>query len=252
MNKEEYKFFLNKGFIIKKNVLSLKECKSFKNILQKSIIKENKFHKKNNKKNPDYGMVMACPLYDEKFWYLLDNKKLMTAINYILGKNSIVYAFTSSSMPPKSSNFSNRIHNDNPNYIKNYILRVGCTIALDDFTINNGATSFMPGSHKRNQKPTKNEFKKKSIRFLAKAGDVLFFNANLYHRGEKNITLQWRHALTINFTRHWAKQRFNFPELLKKKKKENNFNQRILQKLNFFSNPPKSYNEYYKYKGGLR
>lgn len=246
MNLKDYKNFITKGYFIKKKVLSLNECNSFKKILLKSMKIENAYHEKKNKKNPDHGMVMACPLYSKKFLFLLDNEKLISPINFILGKKSIVYAYTSSSMPPHSKNFSNRLHNDNPNFIKNYVIRVGCTIALDKFTIENGATSFMPGSHKISSKPKIKIYKKKSKYFLADPGDVFYFNANLYHQGGKNKTTHWRHALTINFTRHWAKQRFDFPELLKKYKIRH-ISENILQKLGFLSKPPKNYSEYYKY-----
>ena len=109
----------------------------------------------------DYGMVMVCPMYGNIFLKLLQNKKLIDPFNKILGKDCIIYAYTSSSMPPNKGNFSNRIHVDCPRFIKNYITNMGCTIALDDFYIENGATQFMPGSHLSAKIPTMSTFMKK-------------------------------------------------------------------------------------------
>ena len=250
MNSKEKKLFLKNGYIIRENVLKPLECKKISQILIKTIFKEKNLHQKykgSNSKIKDFGMVMVCPMYGDIFLKLLKKKKLIDPFNSILGKDCIVYAYTSSSMPPNRSNFSNRIHVDCPRYIKNYITNMGCTIALDDFVIDNGATQFLPGSHSSNKTPTMKTFKKKRKFFVCKKGSVFFFNGRLFHSGGKNNTNSWRHGLTINFARHWMKQRFDMRAILKNKIKIKNLNPQIKQKLGFTTLPPNSLEEYYGY-----
>ena len=250
MNSKEKKLFLKNGYIIKKNVLKPNECKKISEILMKAISKEKTLHQKFkgiNSKMKDYGMVMVCPMYGNIFLELLKNKKLIDPFNKILGKDCIIYAYTSSSMPPNGVNFSNRIHVDCPRFIKNYITNMGCTIALDDFTVENGATQFLPRSHLNGKKPTMSKFNKKKKHFVCKKGSVFFFNGRMFHSGGKNTTDSWRHGLTLNVSRYWMKQRFDMRKILKNKVKIKNLNPQIKQKLGFTTLPPNSLEEYYGY-----
>jgi hypothetical protein len=51
-------------------------------------------------------------MYARSFVDVLGNMKVMGPIEKILGEGSIVYAYTSSSMPPGGTNYSYRIHVD--------------------------------------------------------------------------------------------------------------------------------------------
>ena len=250
MNSKEKKLFSKLGYFIREKVISTNECKKISQLLMKAISKEKRLHQKYKSKNSkmkDYGMVMVCPMYGNIFLKLLQNKKLIDPFNKILGKDCIIYAYTSSSMPPNKGNFSNRIHVDCPRFIKNYITNMGCTIALDDFYLENGATQFMPGSHLSPKTPTISTFKKKRKHFVCKKGSVFFFNGRIFHSGGKNSTNSWRHGLTLNVSRYWMKQRFDMRSILKNKIKIKNLDPKIKQKLGFTTIPPSSLEEYYGY-----
>ena len=249
MNLKEKKFFLKNGYLIKENILNFTTCEKIKKILNKAILKESNFHNKfkKNKIFKDYGMVMVCHYYDSIFLEILKDEKLIKYINYLLGKESIVYAYTSSSMAPQKKNFSSRIHRDTKKFIKEFITNIGCTISLDDFIEDNGATEFLPKSHLFSKIPKKLEFDKKKKKFICKKGSVLIFHGQLFHRGGHNKTNKWRHALTINFCRSWMKQRFEFKNFLKKKYDLTKLDKKIRQKLGLNSIPPSSLKEYYGY-----
>ena len=158
MTQKEINFFNNNGYLIRKNVFTESQCKKLKKKLIQANKVELEYHKENAKKIKsikDYGMVMVCPMHDVAFANILGIKKLIEPFNYFLEKDCNVYAFTSSSMPPKSGNFSSRIHVDSTRFIKNYSTNMGCTIALDDFTNENGATQFLPKSHLKQKTPSK-------------------------------------------------------------------------------------------------
>lgn len=234
----------NVGFIAIKDVLNKEEILLAKDGLEGAISREAAWH--GTSKYSDFGMVMVCAMYGKIFIDLLANKHLMRPFNLILGDGSIVYAYTSSSMPPNNTNYSNRIHVDCPRYIPNYITNMACTIALDDFTEDNGASYLLKGSHSLEELPGKDDFFASAERFIAPAGSVVFFNARVVHAGGFNKTSNWRHALTLNMCRPWMKQRFDLPRLLENY--EVNMSEiapQALQKLGFDAQVPMSLEEYY-------
>lgn len=192
----------------------------------------------------DYGMVMLCALHGGSFLDLFDNNRLVAPFNAVLGDESIVYAYTSSSMPPGGRNYSVRIHVDCPRIIPGYVTNMGATILLDDFTEENGATWFLPGSQERAEMPSEEEFYGKGCRVIARAGAVFFFNARLWHAGGINKTSSWRHALTINACRPYMKQRIDIPRAMAGMSLAGVSDQ-VKQKLGFFAQPPASLEEYY-------
>ncbi len=196
------------------------------------------------KDHRDYGMVLLCSLYGQTFIDLFANPALTEPFNAILGDGCIVYAYTSSSMPPSGQNYSARIHVDCPRVIPGYVTNMGATILLDDFTSENGATWFLPGSQTKLDAPSEEEFYRDSQRVIAKAGAVFFFNARLWHAGGANRTNRWRHALTVNMCRSYMKQRLDIPRAMQHMDLSG-VSQAALQKLGFLAQVPASYDEYY-------
>ena len=87
---------------------------------------------------------------------------------------------------------------------------------MDDFTEENGATYYLPGSHKKEELPREEDFYANAKRALAKRGDMIILNARLVHAAGINKTNDTRHALTLNFCRSFMRQRFDYPRLLEK------------------------------------
>jgi ectoine hydroxylase-related dioxygenase (phytanoyl-CoA dioxygenase family) len=190
------------------------------------------------------GMVLLCSLYGGALLRILDAEALLAPFEWLLGDGCIIYAYTSSSMPPNSTNYSNRIHADCPRSIPGYITNVGATILLHDFTEANGATWFLPASQTRSEAPEEADFYRDAKRVIAPAGSVFYFDARLWHAGGRNQTDRWRHALTINMCRPYMKQRIDIPRAMAHMNLSG-ISGRVLQKLGFLSQPPASYAEYY-------
>lgn len=192
----------------------------------------------------DRNMVMNLMFRDEVFLQLLDQPRLMEALDTVLGDTSVIYAYQSSSMPPSGANYSARVHVDCPRVISGYITNAGIIIALDDFTEENGATYFLPGSFEREDPPTDEEFFAGAKRAFPRSGDVVVFNARTWHYGGANLTDQYRHAATINACRAFMRQRFDYPRMVSPKLEANlTPNQRRL--LGFNVRMPTSLDEYY-------
>jgi len=147
---------------------------------------------------------------DPLFGHLLEDERLQNLVAPLLGASWILYAFTSSSLPPKGTNYGNRIHVDSPRWVAGYSFNVGVMWALDEFTDENGATQVLPGSHQSAAAPSPEFFEQHSVRLVCAAGSMILFDGRLFHRAGDNRTGAWRHALTMNACRSFMKQRFDW------------------------------------------
>jgi ectoine hydroxylase-related dioxygenase (phytanoyl-CoA dioxygenase family) len=243
MNKKDFeKEFNEKGFVIVDNVLSKDYIARATKELELALQKEVEFVGTTDYKF--YGYVLSNAKYGGAFLEILDNDNVVNPINWIMDENSIIYSFTSSSMPPHKGNDASHIHVDCPIFLKDYVLRMGVLLPLVDFTENNGASYYLAGSHKQEEMPSEDSFFENAQRLTIKAGQGCFFNTRVWHAGGLNKTDKWRHALTINICRPWMKQYIDTPRLLKDVDLSN-VSERALQKLGFYSQPPTSYEEYY-------
>jgi ectoine hydroxylase-related dioxygenase (phytanoyl-CoA dioxygenase family) len=231
------------GFAIIPDVIPAEKLPSLKRDLQDAIIKEEEYQQRTGAE-VNRGMVLLCSLYPGELIRILDLGALVEPFEWILGPGCIIYAYTSSSMPPHGTNYSARVHVDCPRLIPGYITNLGATILLDDFTEENGATWYLPKSHLALRKPAEEEFFTDAKRLVAKAGTVFFFNARLWHAGGRNESERWRHALTINMCRSFMKQRLDIPRAMRHMDLSG-ISERILQKLGFYCQVPSDYDEYY-------
>jgi ectoine hydroxylase-related dioxygenase (phytanoyl-CoA dioxygenase family) len=167
--------------------------------------------------NPHYGdhwMVHNLMVRGDPFLEFLDDPGLHETLAAFFDPNCIIYAYTSSSMPPRGTNYSRRVHVDCPRFIPGYTTNVGYLLALDDFTDENGATWCLPGSHLSDRVPTEEEFYAGAVRWRPRAGDAVVFDARLFHAGGENTTDRPRHAITMNLCRSYMRQRFDYPRLV--------------------------------------
>ena len=162
----------------------------------------------------DRWMVLNVMLRDPEFMELLVNPALRSAVDAVLGDTSILYAFVTSSMPPTGTNYSHRVHVDSQRVIPGYPTNLGVIVAFDDFTDDNGATYFLPGSFASERVPTDEEFMANAVRAYPRAGDAIIFNARTWHLGGNNVTGSPRHAVTMNYVRSYMRQHFDFPRMI--------------------------------------
>jgi len=200
-----------RGFATVSNVLTTDKATELATLLERSIHDDiTRF----GVDGPDYCMVLNLMARHVEFARLMENDILHKHLTQLLGDTCIIYAYTSSSMPPHNGNYSCRVHVDCPRVIPGYITNIGIMIALTDFTEENGATWFMPNSCEREALPTEEHFFTSAVRVFPKAGDAVFFNARTVHMGGRNRTDTPRHALTMNVCRSFMRQRFDYPRLV--------------------------------------
>jgi ectoine hydroxylase-related dioxygenase (phytanoyl-CoA dioxygenase family) len=233
---------VEKGYFIQRSVFSNDFVDRLSTELEEAIAKEDAFHGTGD--HVDHGMLIACPIYGGGFLEVLDNQAFLMPFEHILGKNCIVYVYTSSSLPPHSTNASACIHVDRPKYIPGYIESVASLIALTDFTADNGATYYLPKSQNLEEKPDEQFFYENALRLEIPKGSVFYFNPRLWHAGGVNSTEQWRHSVGISMVRPFYKQRIDLPNAMQGMDLTH-VSKRVKQKLGFLAVPPSSLSEYY-------
>jgi len=114
-------------------------------------------------------------------------------------------------------------------------------IALDDFTYENGATFYVPGSHKWYRRPEDRNAQLDSQAVQVKKGTLGFFDAALWHRvGEPSTKSRWS---VFNMFGPWfMKPYFRFYEMFRPQEMET-FPPKIRQLLHWDSLPPKDHAE---------
>jgi len=201
-----------RGFAVVEGMISSQEVFVLRKLLQACIDED--LQQWDGNVYPDKWMVHNLMVRGMPFAHLIENELLQAYLSELLGDTCILYAYTSSSMPPKSTNYSHRIHVDCPRVIDDYITNIGVIIALNDFTPENGATFFLPHSHALLNPPSEEEFLKKAEQVYLRAGDAVISNARTWHRGGVNQSDQPRHGVTMNVCRSYMRQRFDYPRLV--------------------------------------
>jgi ectoine hydroxylase-related dioxygenase (phytanoyl-CoA dioxygenase family) len=147
---------------------------------------------------------------DVRFARLLEDPRLHQLIAPLLGDHWIMYAFTSSSLPPGDSNYGRRLHVDSPRFAPGYNFNIGIIWALDSFSAENGGTEVLPGSHHSPRTPEPGYFERNLHQVACPGGSLIVFHARLLHRAGFNRSGAWRHALTMNCCRAFMKQRMDW------------------------------------------
>ena len=128
--------------------------------------------------------------------------------NYILnGINAVMHA-------RQKHPYLSNMHRDVRTFMKDTKLLVQMIVTLDDFTLQNGATYFLSGSHKTDFRPDETYFYKHAARAIVPKGSIILFNSNIWHAAGENSTANLRRALTLGFTPPFFKQQMDYPRFL--------------------------------------
>lgn len=166
-------------------------------------------------------------------------------IRDFLGGNYILNGINGVSSTKKSKSYIHNIHRDVRTFSRESKLMIQMIIVLDDFTIFNGATHFLSGSHKLDMKPEEKHFKAFAEQAVAKKGSIILFDSNIWHAGGINFTRKQRRALTLGFTKPYIKQQFDYPRFLGYEFGEKIDND-LRQIIGYNARVPASLQEYYK------
>jgi ectoine hydroxylase-related dioxygenase (phytanoyl-CoA dioxygenase family) len=81
--------------------------------------------------------------------------------------------------------------------------------ALTDFTVANGATRLVPGSHRADRSPQPFGEAVETHAAEMAAGSVLVFDGSIWHGGGANTSGEWRLGLAMNYCAGWMRPQEN-------------------------------------------
>lgn len=146
---------------------------------------------------------------------------------------------------PSGATYASKVHRDIRTFSHELPLMLNMLVMLDDFTVENGATRLMTGSHRQPNKPDDAEFLTKAAHAVGKAGDVLVFNSNLWHAAGHNTTQNTRRAITPTFTKPFMKQQADYPRMVGYDKADT-LSEDMRQILGYNSRVPANLDEWYQ------
>jgi ectoine hydroxylase-related dioxygenase (phytanoyl-CoA dioxygenase family) len=120
------------------------------------------------------------------------------------------YLYNISARCPLKDNPGQQLHLDSRLPGLNHCIVANVLWALDDFTIQNGATRVVPGSHKFRSFAEDGKVYDEEITLTCKKGSAIIFNANLWHGGGGNFDGSSRWALALGYARWFIKPAFDY------------------------------------------
>lgn len=198
-----------RGYSVFERFLSDNECSILKVGMEKAL-SEYKPRESSERSMLDKFQIHDLPIRDINYARLLEDPRLDQLIAPFLDAYWIMYAATSSSIPPKGSNYASRLHVDCPRFHPGYIFNMGIIWALDEYTEANGALKILPGSQHLNIVPSIDYFEQNAQQVLCPQGTLIVFNAKTFHRTCANNTDKWSHSMTLNACRSFMKQRMDW------------------------------------------
>lgn len=145
---------------------------------------------------------------------LLDSFPLHAEIERHFGGKYVIGTFGAALNLPGAVTYVAKPHRDIRAYTHGYRLSLNMLIMLDPFTVENGATLLLDGSHQVEALPEPDVFDRHARPVLGGAGDIVLFDSLLVHAAAPNSTPVARRALTITLTRPFMKGQIDFPRYL--------------------------------------
>lgn len=161
-------------------------------------------------------VIRVLPILDDVFFTVLFNDRLHELLGKVLGDYYIVNQVNGLINPAGSSDYSQSPwHRDLPfrHLTMSRPIAVNALFALDDFTIENGCTSVLPGSHKVENFSSDDVVLRNALPVTAKAGTFILLDCMTYHRGGINRSGGDRRAINHVFTIPAWRQQLHLPSI---------------------------------------
>ena len=113
-----------------------------------------------------------------------------------------------------ASSYVGRVHRDLRSFSGHVPRMLNVLVMVDDFTVANGATWLLSGSHLADARPAEEAFFDAAARAIGRAGDILVFDSNLWHAAGRNETDAPRRALTLTLTPPFIKPQMDYVRVL--------------------------------------
>ncbi len=153
------------------------------------------------------GLLHLDPL----FWDVPIHPEVLPVVEGVLGASFLLTTLSSVDLMPGKN--MQPIHPDDaPIPLERPHQPIVCTCmwAITDFTVANGATRLLPGSHRADGMPDFNKDYEGLVAAEMRAGSVLIYNGSLWHRPADNTTEEGRLGLQVSYCAGWIRPLTNY------------------------------------------
>lgn len=249
MNNQEILNLKKEGYVILRNKISPEWVEILSQAVDSSFIQHRDTQLKNNNDIRTDGVALHVLLSNSVFIDFLD---YLISIGFIeelkenyFGSNCILNSLSALNNLPNQPNFSAVVHRDLRFYSGDLPIMLNCLLMVDDFTVENGGTYLLPGSHLKEERPSEEEFFSNAIQAIGKSGDLLVFDSNVWHSSAPNKTNKGRRGIPVTISRSFMKQLLDYPRAIGYEKMDN-FSPSLQQFLGYHSRVPSSLDEWYQ------
>jgi len=208
------------GYSIIKGLISQEQCALYVDLLEQEHDQfhahyvQNNFSSSSLVDKSNEKVVFNLHNKSLKWFELFQNSTIIKTLDRLLKagsyKNSEPYNLLNiSARSPQFNGVKQQLHLDSNLPGGDYPLIIVVLWMLEDFTIDNGATRIVPGSHKFDYYAEDNKTYDNEIVVEGKRGSALLYNASLWHGGGVNTTTKTRWGLVLGYGRWFIKPSFD-------------------------------------------
>jgi hypothetical protein len=162
--------------------------------------------------------LLRCPLAgDPLFLDLASNTRILALCERLMGPGFILNQQNGIVNPAGAKTYSqSAYHRDLPyqHFVSSRPLAINALFCLDPFTLENGATFVIPGSHKQEAFPSDAVIAAHAKQIEAPAGSFLVLDCMTYHCGGINRSAADRRAVNHVYTIAMMRQQIDLPAYL--------------------------------------
>lgn len=149
---------------------------------------------------------------DRAFRDLVEHPVAIALVKHLIGEQFLLSNFSANVTAPGSGAMG--MHADQgyvPAPWPPYPLAINVGWALDDFTVENGATRFVPGSHKKDHGPDWSAHYDEALPITCKAGSIFAMDGRVWHQTGPNVSAgETRAGLFAYYIRPFLRPQWNW------------------------------------------
>ncbi len=164
----------------------------------------------------DVDVARAPLVYDEAFVAVAANPSVMAVVERMLGTNFVLVQQNGLLTRPATDNYQARWHRDlaYQHWVSSEPLAINVLLALDEFTLQSGATFVLPATHHLPEFPSDQYVGRHERVLEAPPGTFLLLDGMLFHRAGRNVSGRPRRAVNHVIGRPFLGQQFDFSAML--------------------------------------
>ncbi len=212
------------GFSVIKYDVDEKELQDLRDSIDEIYRIQMEEAKKANPGSPAYNDYHPQILlaYDERFLNMAMNPEVIAIVKRFLGEYFVLRWQTGIINRPNITDVAYSWHRDlvYQTYTSSPPLAISALYCLVDFSLENGGTHVLPGSHKHILFPSDEFVENFAQPIAAPAGSIMVFDPMMFHRAGLNTSLNMRHAVSHVYCTPIMKSPVSIPRVLKGKYKD--------------------------------